>query len=154
MGLEARQLGVEWSRPLGVERPDHLGVIAGYSRVISTKPPFHPRLYIARWVVAHHLGVREIPPLDTRYDRDPPVSHRIQSPRRSAAVPTWRCAAGEDRSGFCWRAVTFPEAEINSMPRRAAAAFCLPARCEVRGVPPWATASRKCLAVFKWGLGA
>ena len=36
---------------------------------------------------------------------------------------------------------------------RAAAAFCLPARCEV-GVPPWATATRKCLAVFKWGLGA
>jgi hypothetical protein len=43
--------------------------------------------------------------------------------------------------------VTFPEAEINSMPRRAAAAFCLPARCGV-GVPPWATASRKCPKVL------
>ena len=44
----------------------------------------------------------------------------------------------------------FPEAEINPRPRRAAAAFCLPARCGV-GVPPWATASRKCLAVLIGG---
>ena len=33
---------------------------------------------------------------------------------------------------------------------RAATAFCLPARCEV-GVPPWATASRKCLAILNGG---
>jgi hypothetical protein len=41
--------------------------IAGYSRVISTKPTFHPRLQIARWVGAHHLGVRAIPPLSIGY---------------------------------------------------------------------------------------
>jgi hypothetical protein len=52
---------------------------------------------------------------------------------------------------FCWRTVTFPEAEINSMQQlEAAAAFCLPTRCGV-GVPPWATASRKCLAVLIGG---
>jgi hypothetical protein len=41
--------------------------IAGYIRDIPAKPPFLPRLKIARWVVAHHLGVRAIPPLGFGY---------------------------------------------------------------------------------------
>ena len=49
--------------------------IAGYVRDIPTKPPFLPQLPIAGWVVAHHLGVRAIPPLGFGY-RIQSQSHR------------------------------------------------------------------------------
>jgi hypothetical protein len=111
-----------------------------YDGVISEGVSVFPRLQIARWVVAHHLGVRAIPPLATGYNR----------PEDLPQFPLGDVQRVKIARVFAGGQLSFTEAEINSMPRRAAAAFCLPARCGV-GVPPWATASRKCLAVLIGG---
>jgi hypothetical protein len=136
------------SAPLFTEATE---AIAGYIRDIPTKPPFLFRLQIARWVVAHHLGVRVIPPLGFGY-RIQWQSHRLpkdtQSPRRSAAVPIDLAMCSGRRSlGFL-----LADSKVFLRPRSTQCRvellrpFCLPVCCVV-GVPPWVIASRKCLAV-------
>jgi hypothetical protein len=79
-------------------------------------------------------------PTTLAYARDPVVrfNHRIHSPQRSAAVPTWREDVQREKIAWFFSLVdSFPEHKINPLPRRAAATICLPARCGV-GVPPCA----------------
>jgi hypothetical protein len=92
---------------------------------------FLPRLQIARWVVACYFGVCSI--------RSLVFSHKIRSPCEDCRSPHLAMCIGKRSLGFLL-ADSFPEAEMTR--HRAAAAFCLPLRCGVGRVPPWARDTR------------
>jgi len=81
-------------------------------------------------VVAHHLGARAI-----RSEVKPWFNHRIQSPQRSAAVPTWREDVQREKIAWVFYWWTVFLTTRSPLPRRAAATICLPSRCGAGSLP-------------------
>ena len=81
-------------------------------------------------MVVHHLGVHAI-----RSEVKPWFNHRIQSPQRSAAVPTWREDVQREKIAWVFYWWTVFLRTRSPLPRRAAATICLPSRCGAGSLP-------------------
>jgi hypothetical protein len=81
-----------------------------------------------RRVVAHHLRMRATPPLASEYTDTiaiPPLATRHNRREDLPDFPLGDVQRVKIARVFAGGQLNFPKAEINSMPCRAAAAFCL-----------------------------